>query len=144
MMSRSHRALIVRTVIDRSLAGAPHFVDPARRLRSGAWLLKRSWRHPHRLPAGWRSEQFADAVDAIRLQLVPIRTLGGLVDSFAREGMHIETRAASAPPPTSMVRRRTRPSSPLEVAYLARWIELDAGTTLGAWRHMCDGAAPSA
>ncbi len=32
-------------------------MDPARRLRPGAWLLQRSWRHPQRLPAGWRSER---------------------------------------------------------------------------------------
>ncbi len=49
-------------------------------LRSGAWLLQRSWRQPQRLPAGWRSERFARKVDHTPRQLRSIRTLAALSD----------------------------------------------------------------
>lgn len=117
-------------------AKAPHPVDPARRLRSGAWLLQRSWRHPHRLPAGWRSERFARSVDRTRQQLRPIRTLSALADSFAREGLHIA--AELGPSADSM--RGGFGGSPLEVAYVTRWIELNAGLELRGWRTLCQRA----
>lgn len=112
-------------------ARASHSADPARSLRSSAWLIKRSWRHPHRLPAGWRSERFGDAVDGTRQQLRPIRTLSALVDSFAREGRHI---AGTVAAPTSQPAVERFGHSALEVAYAMRWIELDAGRDLRAWR----------
>jgi hypothetical protein len=115
-------------------ARAPHPGDPARRLRSGAWLLQRSWRHPHRLPAGWRSERFAHAVDDARSQLDPIRTLTALTDSFARESLHL----------TGVWQPRVGADgvgqSPLEVAYVTRWIELDGGRKLRGWRALCQAA----
>ncbi len=116
------------------VAKAPHRADPARRLRSGAWLLQRSWRHPHRLPAGWRSERFARAVDRTRHQLEPIHTLSALADSFAREGLHIAT---DPEPATSQPTRARFGESPLEVAYVTRWIELHAGRQLRGWRTLC-------
>ena len=115
------------------VAKAPHSVDPARRLRSGAWLLQRSWRHPHRLPAGWRSERFAHSVDRARQQLRPIRTLSALADSFARESLHLAF--AEVSPMDSLQSRFGE--SPLEVAYVTRWIELDAGRELHGWRTLC-------
>jgi hypothetical protein len=112
-------------------------VDPARRLRSGAWLLQRSWRHPQRLPAGWRSERFARDVDRTRRQLQPIRTLRALADSFARESLHLSRqRSVAASDPMSDRFGKT----PLEVAYLTRWIELDAGRELHGWRTLCQRA----
>jgi hypothetical protein len=108
-------------------------VDPARRLRSGAWLLQRSWRHPHRLPAGWRSERFARSVDRARQQLRPINTLSALADSFARESLHIAIEASVV---ADSLQRRFG-ESPLEVAYVTRWIELDAGRELHGWRTLC-------
>ena len=121
-------------VSEPHVAKAPHLVDPARRLRSGAWLLQRSWRHPHRLPAGWRSERFARSVDRARRQLGPIRTLSALTDSFARESLHVISPDADEP-------AETVPGwfagSPLEVAYVTRWIELDAGRELRGWRTLC-------
>lgn len=120
-------------MIERQPAKAPHPADPARRLRSGAWLLQRSWRHPHRLPAGWRSERFAHAVDEAREQLLPIRTLSALADSFARESLHI---AAEVAPSLGPIQGRFG-ESPLEVAYVTRWIELHAGRELRGWRSMC-------
>ena len=89
------------------LARAPHLVDPARRLRSGAWLLQRSWRHPQGLPAGWRPERFASSVDC-DATLVP------------RPGRLVDT--------------------PLELAYVMRWIELDRGRALHDWRTLCERA----
>ena len=119
------------------LAKAPHLVDPARRLRSGAWLLQRSWRHPQRLPAGWRSERFAQAVDRARVQLRPIHTLSALVDSFARESLHL----ASGQPGAAQTNMRAMfGDSPLEVAYVTRWIELDGGSDLHGWRTLCQRA----
>jgi hypothetical protein len=116
-------------------------VDPARWLRSGAWLLQRSWRHPQRLPAGWRSERFACSVDSVRRQLAPIRTLTALADSYARESRHISgpchALAFEAPRgPASGLPA----GSPVEVAYLMRWIELDRGRTLHDWRTLCERA----
>jgi hypothetical protein len=115
-------------------------VDTARRLRSGAWLLKRSWRHPQRLPAGWRSERFAHAVDRTRRQLAPIRTLTALSESFARESQQVRRAAATGPVPTSRPRPRRFGDSPLEVAYVTRWIELEAGRELHGWRTLCQRA----
>ena len=124
---------MLASVNDTHVAKAPHTVDPARRLRSGAWLLQRSWRHPHRLPAGWRSERFAHSVDRARQQLRPIRTLSALSDSFAREGLHVvETDTLAADWPHGRFGE-----SPLEIAYVTRWIELDGGRELHAWRTLC-------
>jgi hypothetical protein len=109
-------------------------VDPARRLRSGAWLLQRSWRRPHRLPAGWRSERFASNVDRARRQLQPIRTLAALADSFGRESVLV------SPARPDQRRRHGSSRSPVEVAYLTRWIELDGGRELHGWRTICERA----
>jgi hypothetical protein len=77
-------------------------------------------------------------VDAVRSQLAPIRSLSALADSFAREGLHITHDATVGPSIITQVRRRRFGESPLEVAYVARWIELDAGTALRAWRSLVD------
>jgi hypothetical protein len=128
----------MRAVSELDLAKAPHLRDPARRLRSGAWLLQRSWRHPHRLPAGWRSERFARSVDRARSQLRPIRTLSALADSFARESLHLASIDAARAAGSSGSKSGT---SPLEVAYVTRWIELDRGGELHGWRILCQRAA---
>jgi hypothetical protein len=117
---------------------APHLVDPARTLRSGAWLLQRSWRHPQRLPAGWRSERFARNVDRTRGQLRPIRTLAALADSFARESRYLAAEPTSAIGPCVVLFDGTA----LEVAYVTRWIELHAGRELRGWRTLCQRALP--
>ena len=126
-------------VDDLDTARAPHLVDPARRLRSGAWLLQRSWRHPQRLPAGWRSERFARDVDRTRRQLQPIRTLRALADSFARESLHL--RHPGSPDDSGFgIWPPGIGETPLEVAYVTRWIELDGGTELHGWRTLCQRA----
>jgi hypothetical protein len=114
-------------------AKATHHLHPARQLRSGAWLLQRSWRHPHRLPAGWRSERFARSADRTRPQLGPIHTLRALVDSFEREGIHLAT--LDLPVRNGPARGRLM-DSPLGVAYTTRWIELDGGRELHASRTL--------
>jgi hypothetical protein len=107
-------------------------------LRSGAWLLQRSWRHPQRLPAGWRSERFARKVDHTRQQLRPIRSLAALSDSFARESRYVAAGPTSAAGPCQVLYEGT----PLEVAYVMRWIELYAGRELRGWRTICQRALP--
>jgi hypothetical protein len=72
-------------------------------------------------------------VERTRRQLEPIRTLAALADSFARESIHV---GPSAGPQAQPCRDRDR--SPLEVAYLTRWIELDGGRPLHAWRTICE------
>jgi hypothetical protein len=124
------------SVSDSSPAKAPHPAYSARRLRSGAWLLQRSWRHPHRLPAGWRSERFVSAVERTRQQLHPIRTLSALADSFARESLHLAPELA----PLAGSHQGRFGGSPLEVAYVTRWIELDAGRELHDWDTLCERA----
>jgi hypothetical protein len=116
-------------VTDLQSARAPHNADPAPRLRSGAWLLQRSWRHPHRLPAGWRSERFDRAVDIAREQLDPIGTLSALADSFARES-HVLSGGSFAS--SSFIA-----ATPLEFAYLTRWIELTGGSSGARGGLMC-------
>jgi hypothetical protein len=73
-------------------------------------------------------------VDNTRRQLQPIRTLSALADSFAREGLHV-SRADLIP--ASEPKTGRFGESPLEVAYLTRWIELDRGGELHAWRTLC-------
>lgn len=76
-------------------------------------------------------------MDRTRQQLLPIRTLSALADSFARESLYL---AAELP-------RERRGStdvfgaSPLEVDYATRWIELNAGRELHGWRTLCQRAA---
>jgi hypothetical protein len=105
--------------------------DPARRLRSVAWLLQRSLRHPHRLPAGWRSERFGRSVDRTRTQLRPIHSLVALADSYGREGRNVAHRSHGTVPRRRSGRRRA-PGS-LEVAYATRWLELHGGREMTGW-----------
>jgi hypothetical protein len=107
-------------------------VNPARRLRSAAWLLQRSLRHPQRLPAGWRTERFSRSVDRTRRQLRPIDSLVALVDSFGRESRFL-ARPVLSHARTAPRHRRRRAPSPLEVAYATRWIELHGGRELTGW-----------
>jgi hypothetical protein len=116
-------------------------VNPARRLRSVAWLLERSLRHPQRLPAGWRTERFTRSVDRTRRQLRPIDSLVALADSFGRESRFV-ARPAPVVPHSALVvpqiaprsRRRQRSTTSLEVAYATRWLELHDGRELTGWR----------
>ena len=73
-------------------------------------------------------------MDRARQQLGPIRTLSALADSFARESLHLasfEVTVAEHSPQSRFG------ESPLEVAYVTRWIELDAGRELHGWRTLC-------
>jgi hypothetical protein len=115
-------------------------VHPARRLRSVAWLLQRSLRHPNRLPAGWRSERFRRSVDRTRTQLSPIHSLVALTDSYAREGRHVARPVRTATGRSA--RSRQRPSAgPLEIAYATRWLELHAGREMTGWAVLSRPAA---
>ena len=77
-------------------------------------------------------------MDRTRRQLQPIRTLDALVDSFARESLHISRGGllgSGAVPPARLA------GTPLEVAYATRWIELDGGRELHGWRTLCQYAS---
>ena len=76
-------------------------------------------------------------MDRTRRQLQPIRTLTALSDSFARESRHFALGFAPEHASARGSRRRRFGESPLEVAYLTRWIELDAGRELHGWRTLC-------
>jgi hypothetical protein len=72
-------------------------------------------------------------VDQARQQLRPIHTLSALADSFARESLHL----ANEPGVGDASLWSRFGDSPLEVAYVTRWIELDAGRELHGWRTLC-------
>ena len=108
-------------------------MNPARRLRSVAWLLQRSLRHPQRLPAGWRTERFSRSVDRTRVQLRPIDSLVALADSYGRESRHLALAGPVIRDGAPRARRRRRSPSPLEVAYATRWLELHDGREMTGW-----------
>ncbi|MEX1296326.1 MAG: hypothetical protein AB1Z67_09165 [Candidatus Limnocylindrales bacterium] len=72
-------------------------------------------------------------MDRARRQLRPIRTLSALADSFARESLNLAADESVA----ARSRQRRSGASSLEVAYVTRWIELDAGRELHGWRTLC-------
>lgn len=76
-------------------------------------------------------------MDCARQQLRPIRTLSALADSFARESLHLATAEAAVAADAPQNRFG---ETPLEVAYVTRWIELDAGRELHGWRTLCQRA----
>lgn len=87
---------------------------PLRRLRATAWALSRMLRDPRRAPGAWRSPQFAERLDRVRIGLLPIRSLAALADSYARE--------------------HAREDSAVRLAYGLRWLELSAGLDERPWR----------
>ncbi len=111
-----------------------------------AWILQRSWRHPQRLPAGWRSERFARTVERTRRDLLPIGTLAALADHFGREGLYLATSfepRGSRGAPGARSRRRPRRPWALELAYALRWIERFDGQPLGPWPAFCRAPLPA-
>jgi hypothetical protein len=73
-------------------------------------------------------------VDRTRQQLRPIHTLTALADSFARESLHLVSIEIG---PTTGSTHAPLGEAALEIAYLTRWIELDAGRELHGWRTLC-------
>jgi hypothetical protein len=113
-------------VAERRVAGATRTIRPAtgdrpvrnlRRLRLTAYALGRSLRDPRRLPGHWATPAFAARVDRVRAQLLPIRTLAALADSFGREHGVDEV----------VVR----------LAYGLRWLELSGVLDERPWRLHC-------
>lgn len=88
-----------------------------RRLRVTAWALGRMLRTPSRLPGAWRTAHFATRIDRVRAQLLPIRTLAALADSYTREHGTDDT----------VVR----------LAYGLRWLELSGVLDERPWRLHC-------
>ena len=98
------------------------------RLIEHALLLHMWLDRPARVPARWLSATFARNVDLVRAHLRPIHTHAMLALSYGREHFHI---VAVGPPPRApqLISRDAT-----EVAYAVRWLELDRGADLGAWR----------
>lgn len=88
-----------------------------RRLRLSAWMLGRVLRDPRRMPGAWCTPAFAARLDRVRAQLLPIRSLSALADSFGRE------HGADDP----LVR----------LAYGLRWLELTGALDERPWRLHC-------
>ena len=74
-------------------------------------------RTPSRLPRAWRTAHFATRIDRVRAQLLPIRTLAALADSYTREHGTDDT----------VVR----------LAYGLRWLELSGVLDERPWRLHC-------
>lgn len=92
-------------------------VRSIRRLRVTAWALRRMLRTPARLPGSWRTAHFAMHLDRVRSQLLPIRSLAALADSYTREHGTDDT----------VVR----------IAYGLRWLELSGVLDERPWRLHC-------
>ena len=60
-----------------------------------------------------------------------------LADSFARESLHLRRPGS---PDVGGIWSPGIGETPLEVAYVTRWIELDGGTELHGWRTLCQRA----
>ena len=103
-----------------------------RRLSEHAALLCDWLGRPARLPARWRSAFFARSVDLVRSHLRPIVSQELLALSYSREHFHVVAVGQPSEPP------RLLSSDATEVAYAARWLELDAGRTLGSWSSLIE------
>ena len=103
-------------VADPLIAGHPP-QRSIRRLRVTAWALQRMLRTPTRLPVAWRTVHFATRLDRVRSQLLPIRSLAALADSYTREHGTDDTA--------------------VRLAYGLRWLELSGVLDERPWRLHC-------
>ena len=92
------------------------------------------------LEAGvWGDAGFRRQVDAIRIQLAPVRSRVALASSYGREAAR--QRVESLPATVDGRRPRTDPRvTPLQVAYALRWLELaDPVSDAVVWADLLDG-----
>jgi hypothetical protein len=111
------RSVTATTLIAPTIAPADLPRRSIRRLRVTAWMLRRMLRDPRRMPGTWSAPGFAERLDRVRAQLLPIRSLAALADSFTREGI--------ADDPT------------VRLAYGLRWLELSGVLDERPWRLHC-------
>jgi len=111
--------IVVSTTLLATPAAAPADLPPRsiRRLRVTAWMLRRMLRDPRRMPGTWSAPGFAERLDRVRAQLLPIRSLAALADSFTREG--------------------GTDDSTVHLAYGLRWLELSGVLDERPWRLHC-------
>lgn len=76
------------------------------------------------LSPAWQRPSFARRVEAVRRHLAPIADPGLLASSFGREAFH-GPRLGRVPAVWA---------SPVRVAYVVRWIELQSGLAMPPWR----------
>jgi hypothetical protein len=98
-------------------------------LRLGAYALARTLRQPARIPRAWRDPGFAARIDRVRAQLLPIRSLAALADSYAREHP-VATPGVGSP-------ALAGPSPEVRLAYATRWLELTGRLDERPWRVIC-------
>ncbi|MFI5255253.1 MAG: hypothetical protein ACHQ15_07345 [Candidatus Limnocylindrales bacterium] len=116
-----------------TVAGGDHAISsPEQRLRSDALLVEWLMAYPSRRPGRWAAPGFRRQVELVLHHLEPIRSVALLASSFEREG------ARSAWPAASLPRRHDGAAlgdvdSPLEMAYVIRWIELTSGVRVEIW-----------
>jgi hypothetical protein len=67
--------------------------------------------------------------------------LSALSDSYARESLHFGRARRLEKRKVVRQSRRRFGDSPLEVAYMTRWIEIDGGRELHAWRTISQRAS---
>jgi len=76
----------------------------------------------------------ARSADRTRRQLRPINSLRVLADSYARESLYLHPHGSAR---EADAVNGWFTGSPLDVAYVTRWIELDGGRELHAWSTLC-------
>ena len=108
--------IVVSTTLLATPAAAPADLPPRsiRRLRVTAWMLRRMLRDPRRMPGTWSAPGFAERLDRVRAQLLPIRSLAALADSFSRE--------------------HGSDDIVVRLAYALRWLELTGALDERPWR----------
>ena len=85
-----------------------------RRLRLTAAALHRSLGRQRPLPPSWQTTGFSERLDRTRAQLLPIRSLAALADSFCRE--------------------HGTDDPVIRIAYGLRWLELSGQVEERPWR----------
>lgn len=83
-------------------------------------------------PPAWRRKVFHRWVEAIRVHLEPVVSLGVLAESFAREAVRPD---GSGDEPFLTLGDRLL-VSPLLAAYVVRWLELEDDALLDPWRTL--------
>lgn len=102
--------------------GAPRRAPSVRRLRITAAALDRMLAGRRRLPPAWGSPGFTERLDRTRAQLLPIRSLAALADSFCRE--------------------HGTDDLVVRIAYGLRWLELSGQLEERPWRLHCAAVRP--
>ena len=93
---------------------SPRRIPSVRRLRVSAAAIHRLLLALHRMPPAWQTPGFTSRLDRTRAQLLPIRSLAALADSFCRE--------------------HGTDDPVVRIAYALRWLELSGQVEERPWR----------